>query len=217
MILDNYYLHAINAEDSFTRETTLVKLEDILKTGHLLSRKMRGDSDLEKGGYNGLNYISLCNYSMKDTAPYENIQFFKGYTSYTKYIKLSLSLILNKKSLKVINPTLLPPSVFDWDSLREMRYLGNHPKARFTDMPDEVQVKNKISLQNFERITLPISYMIDETKTKNNNRDMIIIFLKDINTLLRKYNYIKSIYDLDTLIEMKEDNNVDEVLQKLNV
>lgn len=218
MQLKKYYLYAIDCNNGkpFNTEKTLLKLEQILKSGYILSRRKLGDIDPKKGGWNGFDYISLCDYLNKDAEPYENNHFYKGYTAYEIYISSSLSLILNKKGMNVVKPELMPPAIFDWNSLEEMRILGNHSTRRFSDLPDEIQVKNRISLKKLEGITLPISYMLDEKFKNIYSKEMIIIFLNEIKQMLEKYNMVVPIYDLFTTIELNNSEDIDFALKKIN-
>lgn len=215
MALNIKYLHALDPSDPFDSKNVLSKLEQVLSSGYLLSRRLLSDLDPEKGGFQGFDYISLCDYKEIDAPPFENNPFYKGYNAYSAYIQQSVSLILIKGNMRIIKPELIAPCVFDWDSLLEMRYLGRHPKRRFSDMPDEVQVKNKISLDNLRGITLPISHMIDEKKEVPYTNEMTVDFFNDTRTLLDRYECIQPIYDLETLTELKEPRDVEKVFQKL--
>lgn len=213
MQLADSYLHAIdcNTGKEFNYDKSLVVLEKILSSDSILSRRNLGDVDITKGGWNGIDHISLCDYSKKDLPPYENNKFYKGYTAYEVYIARSLSLILNKKNIEVVEPILMPPAVFDWNALEEMRYLGNHSIKRFSDMPDEVQVKDKISLDNLIGLTIPISYIIDKN---DNDINSLKSYLYKVKDLLEKYNKKTSIYDLSTSIELNNEYDIDMVLKK---
>ena len=96
MTLDNYYLHAIEPygeRNPFDIELALDKLEKVISSGYILSRRQRGDTKKSIGGWNGIDYISLCDYSKRNNPPYNNDERFKDYTAYNNYIKDSVSLI----------------------------------------------------------------------------------------------------------------------------
>lgn len=215
MELENYYLHAIACNDGkpFNDENALIKMEQILKSNNILSRRLQGDVDTSRGGWNGLDYISLCDYSRRNAKPYKNKAFYKGYTAFASYISSSVSLVLNKEGLEVVKTELLPPAVFDWDSLEEMRYLGNHPTKRFSDMPDEVQVMDSISLSRIEGITIPLAYMINDRYGEVHSREMIVSFLKDLKSILKSYDKSIPFYDLSSSILLEEDSDVDLALK----
>lgn len=164
MELNDYYLHAIynNADMSFDEERTLRVLKEILDSGAIKSRRLRGISDTSCGGWNGLDYISICDYCRRNARPYGNNKFLIGYTAYETYIKKSLSFILKKGNITTIKPTLVAPVIFDWDSKFRMCELGNSLSGRFSDLPDELQVKDMISIDRVKGMTVPIDYMISE-------------------------------------------------------
>lgn len=214
--LKNFYLHAVYGNDGepFNREKSIQNLERILQSGYILSRRKMKDTDKSKGGWNGLDYISICDYSKKDAPPFENKKFYRGYTAYNMYISTSIALILKKQGIRAIIPTLMPPAVFDYESLQEMRYLGNHPTQRFSDLPDEVQVKNQITLSKMVGLTLPIHYMTKEIKEKTYTSEEILNVLRDVQELLRDYHREDPIYDLETQIELKGKEEIEYVLRK---
>lgn len=216
MELNNFYLHAINCNDGkdFDEKSTLVKLEEILKSGYILSRRKRGDLDPNKGGWNGFDYISLCDYAKKDAAPYENNSFYKEYTAYDSYIMTSLSLIIDKRWVRAITPTLMPSIIFDWNSMQEMRYIGIHCKERYTDLPDEVQVKNQITLNRLEGITVPLSYMVNEKRKRVFSVEEIKYFLNKTKELLKRYEREVPIYDLETMTQLDSDKTLTMVIEQ---
>lgn len=216
MELNNFYLHAIDCNDGkdFDEKNALVKLEKILQSGYILSRRKMGDLDERKGGWNGFDYISLCDYAKKDAPPYENNSFYKGYTAYDSYIMTSLSLIINKKWVRAITPTLVHPVICDWNSLQEMRYIGIHYKARYTDFPDEVQVKNQITLNRLEGITIPISYMVNEKGKRVFSTEEIKYFLNRTKELLKKYEREVPVYDLGTMTQLDSDKTLTMVIEQ---
>ena len=212
MTLDNYYLHAIDSYgkyNPFDIELTLNKLEEILSSGYILSRRQMGDTNPRIGGWNGLDYISLCDYSRRNNKPYYND---KDYTAYELYIRTSLSFMFSKKSIKAIDTILKPPIENDTNKVCEMITLGNHPTKRYSDYPDEVQVKNKISLKKTEGITIPFDRLIDEDCNYVYSTEQIIEFLKKIKEVLNYYNIKKPIYDLLTQEEIKNEKDLEKIL-----
>lgn len=217
MTLDNCYLHAIESSSKnnpFDIELTLNKLEEILSSGYILSRRQMGDTNTKIGGWNGIDYISLCDYSKRKNKPYTDDERLKDYTAYESYIKDSLSIIFPKKSIHAITPELKPPIAYDWKKVSEMVILGNHPTKRYSDYPDEVQVKSKISLKKSIGITIPIDKLIDERCNYTYSEQEILEFLKKIKQLLRKYNLQRSIYDLLTQQEIKNEKDLEKILIK---
>lgn len=112
--LNNYYLHGINVifEQDLDLENTLIILEQILQKQFLLSRRLKNDINNKKGGWNGLDYISLCDYQNRNAPSYENNPFYIEYTAYKSFICKSLSLMFEKKDLTVVKPELVAPAIF---------------------------------------------------------------------------------------------------------
>ena len=96
------YLHAINAYyELYYRRMIIKNLESILKDNALLSRRLQGfDSS---SGFNGMDYISLCDYQKRDLCHTDH----PCYTSFDGYVKQSLSLVFPKSELSVINPYII--------------------------------------------------------------------------------------------------------------
>ena len=81
-------LHAIGGKDvvySFSKNNKILK--QIVRDGALLSRKERGIFTSQ--GFNGIDYISLCDYNKRCNHPFG----LDKYTAYYGYIRSSLSLI----------------------------------------------------------------------------------------------------------------------------
>ena len=210
MKLDSYYLHAIDCQNSnpFDGNHSMDVLKEILDSGELKSKRLRGITDKSYGGWNGLDYISLCDYRRRNNRPYDNDPFLKGYNAYETYIKQSLSFIVTKNKIRAIKPQLVEPIIFDWDSHYIMYELGNSTEGRYSDLPDEVHVKDRISFDRIKGMTIPIEYMvtehIPEFKSKNYkyippyNAKELIEYLNSIKDLLNKYKIPTDLYDLKT-------------------
>ena len=212
MDLNNYYLHAINSNsnDNFDEKTILKRLTEVLKSKKILSRRKMIDMPPNKGGWNGLDYISICDYSKKNNPPFENLDHYKGYTAYELFVKNSIAFILKKDSINGIVPNLMPPAVFDHALLAEMCVLGNHPTERYSDLPDEIQVRDEISLDHMVGMAVPIEKMMEIMNTKD-----IIEFLKKVKKLLIKYHRPTAFYDLKTQIPLKDEKDIEKVIKEL--
>ena len=228
MDLNSYYLHAFDCQNDnpFDGKHSLDILEKILESGGLKSRRLRGDIDTSIGGWNGLDYISLCDYRRKDNKPYNNDSFLKGYNAYETYIKQSLSFVITKSKVNAIKPKLYSPIIFDWESQFIMRNLGNSPKERYSDLVDEVHVKDEISLDRIRAVTMPIKYMISEHKplfpAKKINKlspytkEDIYLYIKELKKLFKKYNVAYQIYDLETLTLLNNEADITKVINILH-
>lgn len=227
MKLNSYYLYAIDCQNGnpFDGNHSLDVLKKILDSGELKSKRLRGITDDSYGGWNGLDYISLCDYRRRNNKPYENDQFLRGYNSYETYIKKSLSFILKKNKINAIKPQLVAPIIFDWDSHYIMYRLGNSTEGRFSDLPDEVQVKDRISFDRIKGMTIPIEYIITEHfpefKSKNYKyippytTTELIEYLNKLRNLLNRYKISDELYDLETQILLDNENTVTELVNGL--
>lgn len=222
MNLNSYYLYAFANQNSkpYDGDSTLKVLKEILESGKIKSRRLRGDTDTTKGGFNGIDYISLCDFRRRNNKPYENDPYLIGYNSYECFIKESPSFILKKNKIAAIKPILVEPVIFDYGSRARMCKLGNATYGRFSDLPDEVQVKNEISLDRCVGLTIPIEYMTNEHKedifSGKTNKEIysrgpytleeLIIYVKELKNLLEAYNISSKVYDLESQIELDSED-----------
>ena len=224
MKLNSYYLHAFDSHDgeNFDGERSIEVLKEILASGGLKSKRQRGITEDKAGGFNGLDYISLCDYRRRNARPYENDKFLKGYTAYKTYVEQSLALIITKSKVNAIKPTLVEPTIFDWDSHFMMYKLGNSTTGRFSDLPDEVHVKDYIPLDRIKGMTIPIEYMVTEhipTFASKNykyilpyNSKELIEYLNRLKELLNQYNISSNLYDLETQLLLDREDTIYELV-----
>ena len=227
MKLDSYYLHAIDSQNGnpFNGEHSLEVLEEILTSGELKSKRERGITDDSYGGWNGLDYISLCDYRRRNNKPYENDKFLIGYNAFETYIKQSLSFILTKNKITAIKPQLVAPIIFDWDSHYTMYKLGNSTKGRFSDLPDEVHVKDRISFGRIKGMTIPVEYMITEHIPEYKFKDYkyippytleeLINYLKTLKDILNNFNISNKLYDLESQTLLNTEDDVIKVVDNI--
>ena len=229
MKLKSYYLHAIDCQNGnpFDGNHSIEVLKKILDSGELKSKRLRGITDNSYGGWNGLDYISLCDYRRINNRTYDNNPYLKGYTAYETYIKKSLSFILTKSKICTIKPQLVEPIIFDWDSHYIMYNLGNSTEGRYSDLPDEVQVKDRISLDRIKGMTIPIEYMITEHIPEFKTKDYIYIppyntkelieYLNRIKNILIQYKLSANLYDLETQILLDSEDTIVKVIDSVLV
>ena len=227
MKLNSYYLHAIDCQNGnpFDGIHSIEVLKEILNSGELKSKRLRGITDKSSGGWNGLDYISLCDYRRRNNRPYGNDQFLKGYNAYETYIKESLSFILTKNKICTIKPRLVEPIIFDWDSHYIMYELGNSTEGRYSDLPDEVQVKDRISFDRIKGMTIPIEYMvtehIPEFKSKKYKYippytiEELVEYLKQLKDILSAYSVSNELYDLETQELLNNEDDVARVVERV--
>lgn len=93
-------------------------------------------------GFNGLDYISLCDYDKRDLH-HEDMPLYNAFYS---YVKESLSLMFPKEKIKAIKPQMVDFVGISDKGLDKMLQLGLSEEQRYSDLYDEVQVKDKIPL-----------------------------------------------------------------------
>ena len=208
---ENICLHAIYAKNELCNgptfeRNTLCTLEKILKSKALLSRRLQKNNDFTY--FNGLDYISLCDYSKR------NEKYLDQINSYEGYIKHSLSMAFPKEKLDIIVPEMI--EVFsEGNYYLNMRTIGLTSKQRYSDMADEVQVKDSISLELMIGITLPIDKMINKNFDTDKNITQILKQIENIIIMLEKYNYNVPLYDINTFLPLNNESNVKELIRKI--
>ena len=228
MKLNSYYLHAIDCQNGlpFDGKHSLKVLKEILSSGELKSRRLRGITDESHSGWNGLDYISLCDYRRRNNQPFENDQNLKNYTAYETYIKESLSFILKKNKITAIKTELVEPIIFDWDSHYTMYRLGNSTEGRYSDLLDEVQVRDRIPFDRIIGMTIPVEYMISEHEPFFEPKgykpidpytiEELIKYLKKLKELLKRYNVSNELYDLETQNLLDSEDAVVKTVEEIN-
>ncbi len=201
-------LHAINAYyEIYYPKLNLSKLEIILKDNALLSRRLQGINT--SCGFNGIDYISLCDYQKRNIYHLNN----PHYTSFDAYVKESLSLMFPIDKLPIITPYILNIMTKNKKGFRQMAYLGNNKDVRYSDLYDEVQVKDKISLDLLCGLTIPIKKLDSPILSTDKNTTNIIKHLDKIKNLLTTYNHLVPIYDIDSMTELTSEEEVKKLVK----
>lgn len=207
----NIYLHAINSvpDDFYHPDETNQKLFQILKRRALLSAKLQRRRST--GGFNGRDYVSLCDYDKRN----DYKRFMGKYNAYHSYIRYSLSLAFPKNKLSVIKPKVLDGIyIRDLKGYEEMEKLGKSKIRRCTDMPDEVQVKDKVTLDNLCATTFPLHLLKDCSNSSLDEQASIIMFeIEEIDKLLSRFGYDVPIYDIDTFEELTSTSTIKMILR----
>lgn len=201
------YMHAINARYEYDSVGTRVVLYKILKCNALLS--LRKQRRFNKGGFAGKDYISLCDYSKKDLVN----DGVDDYNSYHTYIKNSLSLMIPKEGIDVIEPQLVDICTKSGYAFRKMEILGKSKTLRYSDMPDEVQVKDKLILDNLIGLTFPTHLLCGRDKEFSD--EVIQIVVNDIDKMLKKFDRDLPIYDINTELNLKDKEQKKLIMEKL--
>ena len=201
------YLHGIYAtSDIYDNITTLRILKQILLSDALLSARRQNIKD-HKALFNGLDYISLCDYEKRDQ------YLIKKFNAYESYIKYSLSLIFPKEKLEVITPTVIDTREMP-NYYQKMEELGLSNDKRYTDMPDEVQVKDYISLDIMTGLTLPIAKMGVNYLKPERSAKIVMKNVEETHKLLAKYNRDVPIYDIETFESLDNESNVKNLVKE---
>ncbi len=185
----------------------LAALERILKSNALLSRRLQGLTS--SSGFNGMDYISLCDYQQRKVYPFGH----PGYNSYDAYIKESLSLMFPKDELPIINPYIIDVFKKNKKGYARMATLGLSEHLRYSDLPDEVQVKDAISLDLMCGITIPLKKLDNLFISTEKNTQKIVTHLGQIRRLLAFYDHLVPIYDIDSMTELTNQSTVTELVK----
>ena len=203
---EKIFLHTINNDmsDFYRPKKQKETLEKILSSGKILSRRNLGYPEESFTNFSGMDYISLSDYEKR----FVSNKGARHYNSYYAYVRQGLSISFPQESLKVIEPTIIAISSRDSNGYRRMYELGLREDERFTDLPDEVQVRDSIDVSKSNGIIFPTKeFMYSRPLTTRRKMiELMKVELDTIRTMLDKYNYDLSIYDVDTLEELNDDN-----------
>lgn len=201
--MDNIYLHAIYAfYKRYRHEDTIKKLKYILESDAILSRRLQMNND--PYGFNGIDYISLCDYEKRNL----HHKGMPDYTAYYSYIRESLSLMFPKDKIEVIKPKMVDFIGLSKSGLDRMLELGLSKEQRYSDLYDEVQVKDIVPLTSLNGVTMPLDKMVKGFIPENIATSMVQRELEQIKELLIKYNHEVPMYDIDSFISLDDDQNV---------
>ena len=185
------YMHGIYAKSEiYDSKRTLSILKSILTSRALLSARLQGKKEAIVY-FNGQDYISLCDYEKRDLPSPVGANAFEG------YVRCSLSLIFPKDRFEVITPEMVTVP-YNNKYYETIKLYGMSETTRYSDMPDEVQVKDKISLSHLTGVTLPVQRMQTIFTTERRMVDKVLREVDNIGTLLDEHNYSVPIYDVDT-------------------
>jgi hypothetical protein len=173
---------------------------NIVRDGKIKSLRKQGKKDTCT--YAGLDYISLCDYELRDVTP----SYDEYYNAYNSYIKNGISFAFPKDKLDVIVPHYLDPYSEAMKTMGLVWDISNSDK-RYSDFFDEVQVKDEISLDKALYLTFPTRhfFLSNALFTKNTKSYSLEKKIYEINLILDYFNYSRDIYDIDTQIKLDEE------------
>jgi hypothetical protein len=207
--MSKYYLHSVGATgDIKDIDKSVRDLEGILSTGAILTRHRR---NLLGFGFNGTKYISLSDYDKRFNHVYKDDPNFFDYTAYAMYSTKAVSILIDKKKVKAIKPTLVEPLDNSLLSFLKM-YGAAHDLIgkRMSDLPDEVQVFGDIYYDTFRGVTIPIKDINEEYSIEKVKR-----VYRKIRELLKRYEYEMGIYDVDDLQhEIVSTKQIDNIIKR---
>ena len=188
---EKIYLHTINngCRSIYTSKKQLEVFKQILESGELRSLRLQGKE--MHPTFSGLDYISLSDYEKRDICNKEQA----GYNTFNGYARDGISFAFPHENLDVIEPEL-------------MTKLGLSEEGRYSDLPDEVQVKDRVSLDKMSGITFPVESYLDTVffRRKKVKLELIKQEINIIKELLDKYNYNDiNLYNIDDLQEINDD------------
>lgn len=199
------YLHTVNNRN-FNSRRDISTVSYILDCNSLLSLRNQGIS--ESISFAGLDHISLCDYEKKNITNNGNL----FYNSFYSYIRHGISFAFDKKTLEEVyevkRPTILEVyNSFLMNYYRQyMKALGNEEK-RYSDLPDEVQIKDKISLDYLSFITYPCEEFFDSRLffRYTTKRKKLIEEINSLRSVLISHGKDLDIYDINTGILLDEE------------
>jgi hypothetical protein len=205
---DNIYMHGIGYNTihgayctDYSPKRQRSALYEVLDSKYLLSRRLLGLSD--SYGFNGMDYISLCDYEKRK-------EYSDKSSAYNSYIVNSVSLCFDKDKVeeKIIKPTLIDKVPLDAKGLDLMKTYGLNEGERFSDLPDEVQVKDKISLSSLCGITFPTHLFLNYYFFRSDKKRVkkLLDEICELQSIISYLGYDVSIYDINTMEELNNDS-----------
>ena len=200
---EHVYMHGVGNYPTYNKyspDNQRKILEKIFDSGALLSMRKQGRPS--NNGFSGLDYVSLCDYEKRKE--YNKKRF---YNTYYSYIINSLALAFDKEQIKVIHPYIVRICSYSLEGYERMKQYGEE-EDRYSDLPDEVQVRDQVSLDSMCGITFPTQLFIDQYffKKKIIKLDNLKREIEEIRKLIDKYGYNVNIYDIHTLQELNDEN-----------
>lgn len=204
---EDIYLHCLTASfNGYSSKKSLELLEKILKSKHVLSQRQRNEPS--KRGFAGEDYICLCDYEKRNKTK------DKKYNGYNQYAVYDATIAFPKDSIEVIKPIILSEKINHYPNWMDLMEKCGYSEERYTDLEDEVQVKDKISLDNMCGITLPTTEILNYWFGINRNLKILRSEVLRYKELLDKYGYFVPIVDVETLSDLENEEELYNVVQR---
>ncbi len=141
-IMSKYYYHGVKRGD------ILEKTLDIFQKGGI--KCMPG---ARKIGFNGLDHVSICTKEPEEEySRHSNNAFYK-------YVQDSICFIISD-TVEAIKPEIIE-NADKWNRFELFGYMNSKPNTRFSDMFDEWQVKDRVSLSDIVAIGIPMQQLAE--------------------------------------------------------
>ena len=199
------YMHT-TSNRQFNSRKDINAISSVLDSGFLLSLRNQGIS--ESHSFAGLDHISLCDYERNEITN-NGLEF---YNSFYSYIRHGISFAFDKKNLEdayeVKHPSILevPNSYMLHYYAQYMKKLGNEEK-RYSDLPDEVQIRDRVSLDYLSFMTYPCEEFFDSRLFfgRTIKRKKLMEEINNLKSVLLDHGKDLNIYDINTGILLDEE------------
>lgn len=204
------YLHSLHGGiKGYSSEATLELLEKILKSGAVLSTNLSGVPC--NNNFSGADYISLCDYERKHMGK----GWGKTYNGFYQYAVYDPSLMFPKDQVEVIHPIILKKMIIQYSNyVSFMRELGME-EDRYTDLEDEVQVRDRIDINKLCGMTFPTYEFLRIFKSVEHDTRVVFDELTKYKELLDKYGFVVPFYDVNSEMPMDTYDEVYETVYQL--
>lgn len=182
--MEKVFYHGI--KEFYDPYTSILKLLEIIESGGLKSRRLQNKTS--SLGFNGNDYISVCERKNdEEYSKYSNNAFYN-------YIVFRFCFIISH-SIEALPIQYIDCQKFD--SFAEANeYVRSFPTIRFSDMFDEWQVKDEISLSDIVGIGLPVHKILNYIRN-GSEKELFKYNLGRLYSIVEALNWI--IVNTDTL------------------
>ena len=201
------YLHSLHGGiRGYSSEATLELLEKILKSGAVLSTNLSGVPC--NNNFSGADYISLCDYERKHLGK----GFGKTYNGFYQYAVYDPSLMFPKDQVDVVHPIILKKMIVQYSNyVTFMKELGME-EDRYTDLEDEVQVRDRIEIDKLCGMTFPTYEFLSIFRSVERDAQRVYEETLKYRELLDKYGFFVPFYDVNSEMPMDTYEDVHEVV-----
>ena len=207
---EQIYLHSLAPSGyDYDSKNTIILLEKILKSKAVLSSAQRGVQSYNH--FSGKDYISLSDYEKRFITKEGN---YNGFQAFAKH---ETSIAFPKGKFQVIQPTILEKEITKYRNYRNLLSELGRGDERFSDLEDEVQVKDRISLEYMNGILLPSAYALNYWKSVRGNIIILKNEVEKYRELLSKYGYDVPICDVETLANLEDEGQIEKLVAQLKM